>query len=110
VCAVHYGGHAADVSELRALCDGACVALIEDAAHSPSATPPGNTREVGTYGQAGASSFISNKVLSCGEGGLLATDDDEVAAPVRRLRSHAMSTGTCDRHCGHVAGYLARWP
>ena len=44
-------------------------------------------------------------MLSCGEGGLLATDDDRVAELARSLRSHAMTSGTWDRHRGHAAGY-----
>jgi dTDP-4-amino-4,6-dideoxygalactose transaminase len=105
VCVVHYAGYAAPLDELRALCDERRIALIEDAAHAPSATPPGGGRKLGTHGLAGAFSFFSNKVLSCGEGGLLATDDPEVAATVRSLRSHAMTSGTWDRHRGHSAGY-----
>ncbi|MEA2330014.1 MAG: hypothetical protein QOH58_152 [Thermoleophilaceae bacterium] len=105
VCAVHYGGYAADLAALRDLCDSAGIALIEDAAHSPSATPLGDSRKLGTHGLAGCFSFFSNKVLSCGEGGLLSTDDDDVAALVRSLRSHAMTTGTWDRHRGHAPGY-----
>ena len=60
---------------------------------------------LGTWGLAGAFSFFSNKVLSCGEGGLLATDDDDVAASARSLRSHAMTSGTWDRHRGHATDY-----
>ena len=105
VCAVHYGGYAAACAELRELCDSRGIALIEDAAHSPSATPTDSDRKLGTFGLAGAFSFFSNKVLSCGEGGLLATDDDEVAALARSLRSHAMTSGTWDRHRGHALGY-----
>jgi dTDP-4-amino-4,6-dideoxygalactose transaminase len=105
VCAVHYGGYAADLAALRSICEDAGVALIEDAAHSPSATPLGDSRKLGTHGLSGCFSFFSNKVLSCGEGGLLATDDDGVAAQVRSLRSHAMTTGTWDRHRGHAPGY-----
>jgi dTDP-4-amino-4,6-dideoxygalactose transaminase len=105
VCAVHYGGYAADLTALRELCDDAGIALIEDAAHSPSATPVGDDRKLGTIGLAGCFSFFSNKVLSCGEGGLLATDDDGVAATVRSLRSHALTSGTWDRHRGHAHGY-----
>jgi dTDP-4-amino-4,6-dideoxygalactose transaminase len=105
VCAVHYGGYAADLPALREICDDAGIALIEDAAHSPSATPVGDDRKLGTHGLSGCFSFFSNKVLSCGEGGLLATDDDEVATQVRSLRSHAMTTGTWDRHRGHAPGY-----
>ena len=105
VCAVHYAGYAAAVEELRSLCDEHGLALIEDAAHSPSATPPGSSRKLGTFGLAGAFSFFSNKVLSCGEGGLLATDDERVAETARSLRSHAMTSGTWDRHRGHSLSY-----
>jgi dTDP-4-amino-4,6-dideoxygalactose transaminase len=105
VCAVHYAGYAADLEALRAVCEDAGIALIEDAAHSPSATPVGDARKLGTHGLAGCFSFFSNKVLSCGEGGLLATDDDEVAATVRSLRSHSLTSGTWDRHRGHAHGY-----
>jgi dTDP-4-amino-4,6-dideoxygalactose transaminase len=105
VCAVHYGGYAADLPALREICEDAGIPLIEDAAHSPSATPVGDDRKLGTHGLSGCFSFFSNKVLSCGEGGLLATDDDGVAAQVRSLRSHAMTTGTWDRHRAHAPGY-----
>jgi dTDP-4-amino-4,6-dideoxygalactose transaminase len=105
ICVVHYGGYAGPVEELRALCDERGLALIEDAAHSPSARPPGHDRKLGTWGLAGCFSFFSNKVLGCGEGGLLATDDDAVAEAVRNLRSHAMTSGTWDRHRGHQLTY-----
>lgn len=105
VTAVHYAGYAAPVESLSALCDEHGLELIEDAAHSPSATAVGSERKLGTWGRAGAFSFFSNKVLSCGEGGLLASDDEEIAAAARRYRSHAMTTGTWDRHRGHALGY-----
>jgi dTDP-4-amino-4,6-dideoxygalactose transaminase len=105
VCAVHFAGYAAPVAELVELCRKNGLHLLEDAAHSPSASAPGGEKKLGTFGLAGAFSFFSNKVLSCGEGGLLATDDDEVAALARRRRSHGMTSGTWDRHRGHSAGY-----
>jgi dTDP-4-amino-4,6-dideoxygalactose transaminase len=92
---VHFAGYPAAVDRLRALCDAHGLALIEDAAHSPSAQLDG--RKLGTWGHAGAFSFFSNKILSCGEGGLLATDDDEVAALARSLRSHGMTSGSWSR-------------
>jgi dTDP-4-amino-4,6-dideoxygalactose transaminase len=104
VCAVHYGGYAAAMDELAALCAERGIALIEDAAHSPSATTPDGGK-LGTLGLAGAFSFFSNKVLSCGEGGALATNDDEPAALARSLRSHAMTSGTWDRHRGRSSTY-----
>ncbi len=106
VCAVHYGGYAAPLGPLRELCDEHGLALIEDAAHSPEAVVPGGDgRKLGTFGLAGTFSFFSNKILSCGEGGLLATADDEVAELARSRRSHAMTSGTWDRHRGHAMGY-----
>ena len=71
--------------------------------HAPSATLGG--RKLGTWGLAGAFSFFSNKVLSVGEGGLLCTDSDEVAALARCRRSHAMTSGTWDRHRGRTDTY-----
>jgi dTDP-4-amino-4,6-dideoxygalactose transaminase len=103
VCAMHYAGYPAAVDRLRELCDARGIALIEDAAHSPSADLDG--RKLGTWGTAGCFSFFSNKVLSVGEGGLLATDDDGVAERVKSLRSHGMTSGTWDRHRGHAETY-----
>jgi dTDP-4-amino-4,6-dideoxygalactose transaminase len=103
VCAMHYAGYPAAVDGLRELCDARGIALIEDAAHSPSAELGG--RKLGTWGTAGCFSFFSNKVLSVGEGGLLATDDDAFAERVRSLRSHGMTSGTWDRHRGHAETY-----
>jgi dTDP-4-amino-4,6-dideoxygalactose transaminase len=96
VCTVHYAGYPAPLERLKAVCEERGIALIEDSAHNPILRPEG---------AAGCYSFFSNKVLSCGEGGLLATDDDGVAESARSLRSHAMTSGTWDRHRGHSASY-----
>lgn len=101
--AVHFGGYAAAVDQLAELCAERGIMLIEDAAHSPMATLAG--RSLGTFGVAGAFSFFSNKVLAAGEGGLLATDDAEVAAFARSRRSHAMTRGSWDRHQGGAEDY-----
>lgn len=103
ICVVHFAGYAAAADRLRELCDARGIALIEDVAHAPSATLGG--RKLGTWGLAGAFSFFSNKVLSVGEGGLLCTDSDEVAAYARSRRSHAMTSGTWDRHNGRTDTY-----
>jgi dTDP-4-amino-4,6-dideoxygalactose transaminase len=103
VCVVHFAGYPAAVDRLSELCDAHGLALIEDVAHAPSAALAG--RKLGTWGLAGAFSFFSNKVLSVGEGGLLCTDSDEVAALARSRRSHAMTSGTWDRHEGRTDTY-----
>lgn len=103
VVAMHFGGYGAAVEQLARLCSDRGLALIEDAAHSPLATVSG--RSLGTWGLAGAFSFFSNKVLSAGEGGMLVTDDDDVAAFARSRRGHAMTTVTWDRHQGNPKHY-----
>src|SRR5215211_1848499 len=98
-----YGGHPGETRELAQLAAARGLTLLEDAAHAIGARADG--RHLGTFGSAGAFSFFSNKNLAVGEGGALVTDDDEVAARARLLRSHGMTTLTWDRHRGHAAGY-----
>lgn len=103
VVAVHFAGYPAPVDRLRSLCDARGLVLIEDAAHAPAATLRG--RSLGTFGLAGAFSLFSNKVLSVGEGGVICTDDEAAAVMIRSLRSHAMTSGTVDRHLGRSLSY-----
>jgi dTDP-4-amino-4,6-dideoxygalactose transaminase len=103
VVCVHFAGYPAPVDRLAELCAEEGIALIEDAAHAPSATLHG--RKLGTWGRVAAFSLYSNKILSVGEGGLLVTDEDDVAELARGLRSHAMSTGAWDRHNGRSDAY-----
>jgi dTDP-4-amino-4,6-dideoxygalactose transaminase len=103
VVAMHFGGYAAPVDRLAELCADHDLVLIEDAAHSPMATLGG--RSLGTFGLAGAFSFFSNKVLAAGEGGLLATDDADVAAFARSRRNHAMTRGSWDAYQGGTNDY-----
>jgi dTDP-4-amino-4,6-dideoxygalactose transaminase len=104
VIAVHFCGYAADLGPLRELCDAHGIALVEDAAQAIGAeVEPG--RQAGTLGRLGCLSFFSKKQLCVGEGGAVLTADEELAARVRSLRSHAMTSGTWDRHTGHEASY-----
>jgi dTDP-4-amino-4,6-dideoxygalactose transaminase len=103
VACVHFAGYPAPVDRLSELCADRGVALIEDAAHAPSGTLSG--RRLGTWGKAAVFSLFSNKVLAVGEGGLLVTDEDVVAQQARGLRSHAMTSGSWDRHRGHTDAY-----
>jgi dTDP-4-amino-4,6-dideoxygalactose transaminase len=91
VSAVHFAGYAAPVDRLAELCARHGLALIEDAAHAPSASL--GARKLGTWGLAGAFSFFSNKVLPCGEGGLVATDHEAVAEMARARRCPAGGAG-----------------
>jgi dTDP-4-amino-4,6-dideoxygalactose transaminase len=98
-----YGGHPGDIEAVSALAASRGLTLLEDAAHAVGSRLSG--RQLGTFGAAGAFSFFSNKNLGIGEGGMVVTDDDEMAARIRLLRSHGMTTLTWDRHRGHASGY-----
>lgn len=74
----HMRGHTSDMDAIMALCDAAGVPVIEDAAHSLGTT--WNGRQIGTLGRVGCFSFQSYKLVNAGEGGILITDDPEVAA------------------------------
>jgi dTDP-4-amino-4,6-dideoxygalactose transaminase len=104
VVAVHMWGYPADVPALRELCDAHGLALIEDAAQAIGARVDG-AAQAGTAGTLGCLSFFSKKQLSVGEGGMVLTADDELASKVRLLRSHAMTSGTWDRHHGREQSY-----
>src|SRR5262249_24356956 len=104
VIAVHLFGYPAAVETLRALCREHDVVLIEDVAQAVGARVDGGSR-TGTVGELGCFSFFSKKQLCVGEGGMVTTSDEGFAARVRSLRSHAMTSGTWDRHRGHAESY-----
>ena len=100
---VHYGGYPCDMAPLLALGERHGLTIVEDAAHAPGARWQG--RPIGSIGDATCFSFFSNKNLSTGEGGMITTEDDAIAASVRLHRSHGMTTLTYDRHRGHAFSY-----
>lgn len=85
VILVHMAGMITpDILEFRRLCDENGLFLIEDAAHSPGARHGG--REAGSFGHAGCFSFFPTKVITAGEGGMLATNDDALAEFARSFQ------------------------
>jgi dTDP-4-amino-4,6-dideoxygalactose transaminase len=84
---VHLYGHPADLDGIRRLCAERSLWLLEDCAQAHGAAWQG--RKVGSFGRAGVFSFYPSKNLTVmGDGGLLVTDDDDVAARCRQLRDH----------------------
>jgi dTDP-4-amino-4,6-dideoxygalactose transaminase len=84
---VHLYGQPADLPAIQALCAERGLWLLEDCAQAHGAEWQG--RKVGGFGRAGAFSFYPSKNLTVmGDGGLLVTNDDAVAARCRQLRDH----------------------
>ena len=100
---LHYAGFPCDMAALDEIAKRHGIAVVEDAAHAPGASLGG--RMCGTLGNVGCFSFFANKNLPVGEGGMLVTDDEELAVRLRLLRSHGMTTLTWDRHHGHASSY-----
>ena len=74
----HMRGHTSDMDAIMALCDLRGIPVVEDAAHSLGTEWHG--RKIGTIGKVGCFSFQSYKLVNAGEGGILITDDPEIAA------------------------------
>jgi dTDP-4-amino-4,6-dideoxygalactose transaminase len=96
VMVVHQGGVPADVESLRDFCRSRQLVLIEDAACAAGSTHGG--RPVGAGAHLAAWSFHPRKVLTTGEGGMITTDDPELAARLKRLREHGMNVSATERH------------
>ncbi|MGG4729918.1 UDP-4-amino-4-deoxy-L-arabinose aminotransferase [Proteus mirabilis] len=91
---VHYAGAPCDLDTLRAVADEAGIPLIEDAAHAI-----GTRYKDEWIGEKGTSifSFHAIKNVTCAEGGLVVTDDDELANRVRCLKFHGLGVDAFDR-------------
>jgi dTDP-4-amino-4,6-dideoxygalactose transaminase len=85
IMVMHYGGFPCRMKAICKLAERFKLAVIEDAAHAPGASLDG--KALGTWGDAGCFSFFSNKNLSTGEGGMVVTNQDELAVKIRLLRS-----------------------
>jgi len=87
---VHVYGHPADMEAINAIARQHNLLVIEDAAEAHGAEFKG--RRVGSLGHVAAFSFYGNKIITTGEGGMLTTNDDDLADRARQLRDHAMSS------------------
>lgn len=100
---VHLTGRVCDMDPIMALASKHGIAVIEDAAQAMGATYKG--RKAGSFGAAGCFSAHPLKIFSsCGDGGLITTDNDEIAARCRRLRNH----GQVDRDTVAEFGFVSR--
>ena len=85
--AVHLYGQTVDLDPIVELCERYGVDLVEDAAEALGASYKG--RSPGVFGKAGIFSFNGNKIITTSGGGMLVTDDAELAAHAKKLATQA---------------------
>ncbi len=87
VVAVDFTGNPADYDELKEICEGNGLILIEDGAQSAGAIYKG--RRCGSFGDLAVTSFFPSKPLGCyGDGGAVFTDDGDMRDILVSIRSH----------------------
>ncbi|MBD2795062.1 UDP-4-amino-4-deoxy-L-arabinose aminotransferase [Xenorhabdus sp. 18] len=91
---VHYAGAPCDLDALRAVAQAANIPLLEDAAHAVGTRY--KNEWVGERGTA-IFSFHAIKNMTCAEGGMFVTDDDELAQRIRCLKFHGLAVDAFDR-------------
>jgi dTDP-4-amino-4,6-dideoxygalactose transaminase len=105
VMPVHFAGRAcrmrgtAEAPGIVDVCAARGVTVIEDAAHAfPTRHTDGGMVGSPIGSAACCFSFYANKTITTGEGGMVTTDDDELASRIRRMRLHGIDRSAWDRH------------
>lgn len=104
VIPVHLYGYPAKIDEIVGIAEKNGLATVEDAAQSLGATFHG--KQTGTFGDTGCFSFYPSKVITCGEGGAVATNDDRLYDNLLMVRNH----GTFHGYDSRVPGSNLRMP
>ena len=103
IIVMHFAGYPSDMDAILSIAKQYNLKVIEDACHGPLSEYHG--KKLGTLGDIGCFSFFTNKNLSTGEGGMIITNDDDLAARVKLLRSHGMTAMSYQRSIGHATTY-----
>lgn len=105
---VHLFGFPADMNSILGIAKEHDLKVIEDAACGFGSTYFGS--HVGTLGDSGCFSFHPRKSITTGEGGMITTNSEEMAAATRRLRDHGASMSDLQRHLGPKPYLLPEFP
>jgi len=95
VIVVHYGGQPCDIKEIMNITERHDIKIVEDCAHSLGATYQG--KQTGCFGVIGCFSFYPTKVITTLEGGMVSTNDKDIAERIQILREHGMTRGAFTR-------------
>ena len=101
---VHIFGHPVEMEPLMQLAKEFNLYIIEDAAEAQGAKY--RNQPIGSFGQMSCFSFYINKIITTGEGGMVMTNDDDLAQKARLLKNLAYSNR--DKFIHHHIGYNYR--
>ncbi|MDI6903799.1 MAG: DegT/DnrJ/EryC1/StrS family aminotransferase, partial [Methanocellales archaeon] len=101
---VHIYGHSCDMDPILDIAEDHNLYVIEDAAEAIGTEYKG--KKAGSVGTCGTFSFYANKALTCGEGGMLVTNDEKIAERAQILMNHGFTPGTHFLH--HYIGFNFR--
>jgi perosamine synthetase len=104
VIVVHIYGHPADMSPIMEIARKYSLYVIEDAAEAHGAKYHGQV--VGSIGDVATFSFFGNKIITCGEGGMVVTNNDALAAHMRQLKGQGVDPNR--RYWFPMVGYNYR--
>ena len=104
IIAVHLYGHPADMTQICAIAERHSLWVVEDAAEAHGAEVHG--RRVGSLGTCATFSFYGNKIITTGEGGMVTTNDSNLADRLRLLRGQGMDPQR--RYWFNVVGFNYR--
>ena len=100
---VHYGGQPCDMDEILDIARKNNLYIIEDAAHALPSFYKGKI--IGTLGDVTCFSFYATKTLATGEGGMICTDNEEVAKRCSIMRLHGINSDAWKRYSGEGSWY-----
>ena len=100
---VHFAGQPCDMDRIQELAASHSLHVIEDAAHSLPASFRGTP--VGAISKLTAFSFYATKTLTTGEGGMVTTNDDELAARMKLMRLHGIGQDAWKRYSSEGSWY-----
>ncbi|MGC8804605.1 MAG: DegT/DnrJ/EryC1/StrS family aminotransferase [Candidatus Ratteibacteria bacterium] len=96
VIPVHYRGYPCDMEEIQDIAEKNKLRIIQDAAHAFGSKYKG--KKIGSFGDITCFSFDPIKIITCGEGGAIVTNDDDVARTAEKGRILGISRDTWSRY------------
>ena len=108
---VHYTGSACDMNSILSIAKDTDLKVIEDSAHAFGGKYLDSNQNIGVKGDFSCFSFYATKNVTCGEGGMVLTDDPEQAEQIRILSMNGLSSDSWNRYgSGKIKQYSIMVP